>query len=333
MPTIQSASAAKVRSPGVLRQALGLLFGEYWLYTVTAIIFVAYAIFVPNFFTSGNLLNILVGASFTGIAAAGFTIALLAGQIDASTLGVLGLSANLAAVFFVRMELPFPAVLVLTLGAAALMGLLNSFLIIEGRIFSLIATMATAGVYVGLSLYITGGSAISIGRPGFSEVLQARPLGIPISIWLLALTYIVAYVVLNHTKLGMHIYATGSNYQAARLAGVRVTGVIRLCLVVLAMLIAVVAMLAVARVRTSLMFGVTPSAVNFGDVVIAALLGGVSLYGGVGKIQGALIAVLFLAILTNGLLLLGLPPAVTAISKGAIFMITVIIDARRRANN
>jgi len=89
----------------------------------------------------------------------------------------------------------------------------------------------------------------------------------------------------------------------------------------------------VARVRTSLMFGVTPSAVNFGDVVIAALLGGVSLYGGVGKIQGALIAVLFLAILTNGLLLLGLPPAVTAISKGAIFMITVIIDARRRANN
>lgn len=315
--------------PGVLGQVVRLLFLDYWLYTMTGIIFLVYAIFIPMFLSRENLVNILVGASLTGIAAAGFTIALLAGQIDASTLGVVALSANVAAVLFQKLGVPLPVVLLLTLGVAALMGLLNSFLIIEGRIYSLIATMATSGVYIGLALFITGGTALSIGRAGFSETLLSRPLDIPVPIWLLALTYIVAYIVLNYTKLGMHIYATGSNYQAARLAGVRVKSILRLCLVVVSMLIAVVAMLAMARVRTSLMFGVTPSAVNFGDVVIAALLGGVSLYGGVGKIQGALIAVLFLAILTNGLLLLSLPPAVAALIKGSIFMITIIVDAQR----
>jgi ribose/xylose/arabinose/galactoside ABC-type transport system permease subunit len=313
----------------ILGHLVRFLLLDNWLFTVTGIIFLIYAISIPVFLSGGNLENIFMGASLTGIATAGFTIALLAGQIDASTLGVVAVSANVAAVSFQTMGLPFPVVILLTLGVAALMGLLNSLLIIEGRIFSLIATMATSGVFIGLSLFITGGTALSIGRDGFSEVLLARPLGVPVAIWLLALTYTVAYIVLNYTKLGMHIYATGSNYQAARLAGVDVKNILRLCMVTVSMLIAVVAMLAMARVRTSLMFGVTPSAVNFGDVVIAALLGGVSLYGGIGRIQGALIAVLFLAILTNGLLLLSLPPAVAALIKGAIFMITIIVDAQR----
>ncbi len=298
-----------------------------WLYTVTAILFIVYAIVVPRFLTRENLTNLTIGASITGIATAGFMFGLVAGQIDASIAGIVGLTAAVCAYLFQRVGLPFPLTAVLVLGAAALIGLFNSLLIIEAKIFSLVATIATTGLFIGLSLMITGGQMIGIARPGLSEALLARPLGVPVSVWMLITVYVVGYIILNHTKLGAHLYATGANYQAARLAGVRVKRIVRIAMIGVAITISLTAMLAVARVRTSLLFGITPTAVNFGDVVTAALLGGVSLYGGIGRIERALVAVLFLAILTNGLLLLGLPPATGLIVKGVIFTITVVIDS------
>ncbi|MCP4165248.1 MAG: ABC transporter permease [Chloroflexi bacterium] len=298
-----------------------------WLYTVTIILFVLYALVVPRFLSVENMRNLIIGASITGIATAGFMIALVAGQIDASIAGIVALTAAIAAFLFVRVGVPFPLTFVLVLGSAALIGLFNSFLIVEAKIFSLVATIATTGLFIGLALFITGGQVIGISRIGFSETLLARPLGIPVSIWLLIFVYIFGYTTLNQTKLGAHLYATGANYDAARLAGVPVKRIVRIALIASATAAALTAMLAVARVRTSLLFGITPTAVNFSDVVVAALLGGISLYGGTGRIERALVAVLFLAILTNGLLLLGLPATVGLIVKGVIFTITVITDA------
>lgn len=303
---------------------------DNWLYAATLLLCVFFALSAPNFLTVSNIINTLVSASITGLVTAGFTIVLLTGTIDASITGVTALASVITAGLYQRAEFSLPATLVVLLIASIAMGLFNSLVIIEGRIYSLIATLATAGVFLGLSVGLAGGQQVAITRPELQDALFQRPLGIPMSIWLLFLCYILGYIMLNHTRLGAHIYATGANYTAARLNGVPVKRVIRTALIIAAITTSTAAVLATARANLSLLYGVTIGGVNLTDAFVAVLLGGISLHGGVGKIERNLVAVLFLSILANGLQLIGAAPAVWLVAKGLAFVGAVIIDAVRQ---
>ena len=303
---------------------------DNWLYAATVLICVIFAFTAPNFLTVDNIINTLVSASITGIVTAGFTIVLLTGTIDASISGVTALASVVTAILYQRMGVSLPVTLVLLVGVSVGMGLFSSLIVIEGRIYSLIATLASAGIFLGLSVGLAAGEQVAITRPELQDALFQRPLGIPTSIWLLFLCYLLGYVMLNHTRLGAHIYATGSNYTAARLSGVPVRRVIRIALIIAAMATSLAAVLATARVNLSLLYGVTIGGVNLADAFTAALLGGISLQGGVGKIERNLVAVLFLSILANGLQLMGTPPAVWLVARGLAFVGAVIIDSVRQ---
>lgn len=303
---------------------------DNWLYTATILLCVFFAVAAPYFLTVDNVINTLVSASITGIVTAGFTIVLLTGTIDASISGVTALASVLTAVMFQRWGIPLPLTLLLLLLASVGMGLLSSVIVIEGRIYSLIGTLAASGVFLGLSVGLASGEQVAITKPELQSVLFQAPLGIPISIWLLFLCYLLAYIVLNHTKLGAHIYAIGANYSAARLSGVPVKRVIRIGLIIAAMATSLAAVLATGRANLSLLYGVTIGGVNLTDAFTAALLGGISLQGGVGKIERNLVAVLFLSILSNGLQLMDAAPAVWLVTKGVAFIGAVIIDAVRQ---
>jgi ribose/xylose/arabinose/galactoside ABC-type transport system permease subunit len=303
---------------------------DNWLYAATILLCIFFAFRAPNFLSVDNFINTLVSSSITGIVTAGFTIVLLTGTIDASTSGITALASVLCAVLFQKWGVPLPLTLLLLMVASVLMGLLSSFLVIEGRIYSLIATLGSSGVFLGLSVGLAAGQQIAITKPELQDALFERPLGIPISIWLLFLCYFLGYVMLNHTRLGAHIYATGSNYTAARLSGIPVKRVIRIALIIAATTTSLAAVLATARANLSLLYGVTIGGVNLADVFTAALLGGISLRGGVGKIERNLVAVLFLSILSNGLQLMDTAPAVWLVIKGLAFVGAVIIDAVRQ---
>jgi ribose transport system permease protein len=303
---------------------------DNWLYAATILLCVAFTFTAPNFLTVDNVINTLVSASITGIVTAGFTFVLLTGTIDASITGITALASVLTAVMFQRWGFSLPVTLLLLLLASTAMGLFSSLIVIEGRIFSLIATLAAAGVFLGVSVGLAAGQQVAITRPELQSALFQRPLGLPISIWLLFLCYALGYVVLNHTKLGAHIYATGANHTAARLNGVPVNRVIRTVLIIAAVATSSAAVLATARANLSLLYGVTIGGVNITDAFTAALLGGISLQGGVGRIERNLVAVLFLSILANGLQLMDTAPAVWLVAKGLAFVGAVVIDAVRQ---
>jgi ribose transport system permease protein len=208
-----------------------------------------------------------------------------------------------------------------------LFGLLTSILVVNFKIPGLVATVAVNGSYVSLAMYMCDNYQINIRRPGLEQMfIYFRPLGIPFTVWLMFAFFGFAWVVLNHTRIGAHIYATGANPVAARLNGVRTGWIVRLTLMWGALCVAVAAIVSTTRSGITMLFGSTGGlAPNFGPVV----LGGISLFGGSGKLENMLVAIAFTSVLYNGLFLLSAPTSVIQMTGGLIFLLAILMSATR----
>ena len=214
--------------------------------------------------------------------------------------------------------------------ASAVAGLFNGVIVVNGKIVAFVATLATQDVMIAIALFLTGGQTITITREGLQEAVFIRVFGIPSSVWIMFLCYILGWIMLNHTKLGAHIYATGADYRAARLSGVPVDRVIRTALVVSALTAALTAVLVTARAKQSTLFGLAiAGSVDFVTALTAVLLRGFSLFGGVGRIERNLVAVLFLTILGNGLQLMDVPTEIVLVVRGYALVAAVILSVLR----
>jgi len=313
------------------RRRIQLLFlMDNGIYVVTVLLFILFIFAAPFFFTPRNLVNILISASLAGIVTAGYTVAILAGQIDTSTQGVIAIATVTTALLFQEVELALPLTVMVALLAGVAAGLFNGVIVVNGKIIAFVATLATQGVLVAIALFLTGGQTITITRAGLQEAVFIRVFGIPSSVWIMFLCYILGWIMLNHTKLGAHIYATGADYRAARLSGVPVDRVIRIALVISALTAALTAILVTARAKQSTLFGLAiAGSVDFVTALTAILLGGFSLFGGVGRIERNLVAVLFLTILGNGLQLMDVPTGIVLVVRGFALIAAVILSVLR----
>ena len=301
------------------------------LYVGLIVVFVLFSVIgAPrNFLTLGNFANILISAAVLGLITCGMTFAILAGQVDLSAVGVSGLGSIMIGMLFQVWSWPAPVALLAVLVVGALAGLVTSTLVVNVKIYSLIASMSVVGLYTGLAMIFSQNLQIPLARLQLQQMLFYRGiLGIPITVWVMLALYVLGYVLLNHTRLGAHIYATGANYTAARLAGVPVSRVIRIALMISGVTIALAAALVTARGNITILYGAA-GGLQSGDALIAVLLGGVSLFGGTGKIERNLVAVLFLVVLQNGLNLMGVPLSGWFLARGAAFLLAVILDVVR----
>ncbi len=300
------------------------------IYVVTVVLFIIFVFFAPFFFTQRNLVNILISASLAGIVTAGYTVAILAGQIDTSTQGVLAVATVTTALLFEEAGFSLPLTVIFALAAGIAAGLFNGLIVVNGKIVAFVATLATQGVMIAIALFLSGGQTITIAREGLQETVFIRVFGIPSSVWIMFLCYIVGWVMLTQTKLGAHIYATGADYRAALLSGVPVDRVIRVALVISALTAALTAILVTARAKQSALFGLAiAGSVDFVTALTAVLLGGFSLFGGVGRIERNLVAVLFLTILGNGLQLMDVPTGIILVVRGFALVFAVILSVLR----
>jgi ribose/xylose/arabinose/galactoside ABC-type transport system permease subunit len=316
-------------SPIQWRWVSGFLL-ENGLYLSTIALLVAFSITLPSFLTLENGVNILGSAALKGIIAAGFTVALIAGLIDTSIIGVAAVSSVLAGVLVQQLGWPLWAVLLSLTGAAAVMASVNNALVVRAKVNSFVATTATSGVFLGMALALTNGQTLTITRPELQNVLLARPLGVPVAVAVMFAVYIAGYAMLNHTRLGAHLYATGENHNAARVNGVPVNRVVYTALALCALASAFGALFATARAGSTLLFGTQFLAFDLTEIFTAVLLGGASLFGGGGKIERNLVAVLFLSILANGLQLMQAGTGVWLVLKGGSFVAAILIDVIRQ---
>jgi ribose transport system permease protein len=275
-----------------------------------------------NFFSVGNIMNVLRQVSIVAILAVGMTFVILTGGIDLSVGAVMALSGTIAAGLMVNMGLPGWVGLLAGLSVGVGLGLFNGIMVAWGRMPAIIVTLATMGIARGLGLLYSGGYPIS-GIPSWISWFGIGRIGIvPVPVIAMVIIYALAWVLLQRTPFGRHVYAIGGNELAAKLSGVK-TQMVKLTVYGISGLTSALAALILTG---RLMSGQPNAGVGFElDAIAAVVLGGTAIAGGRGLILGTLIGAVLLGILNNGLNLMGINPYLQDVIKGLIILLAIYI--------
>ncbi|KRD08456.1 ribonucleotide-diphosphate reductase subunit alpha [Mycobacterium sp. Root265] len=286
-------------------------------------LFVVASVSAPQFLTTQNMANLLQQSSLTGIVAIGMTVVILTSGIDLSVGSVAALSGMLVAIF-IGIGLPWPVAMALAIGSGlvlgGVMGGLSAYLVLP----AFMVTLAGMQSIRGMTYLTTNGTPTTAEIPMGLRFLGAGSIaGIPVVGVIFVATALIVGFVLRRTTFGEHIYAVGSNAQAARLSGLPVQRITTAAYVICGGLAALTGVLLTARLTIG-----QPTA-NTGlelDAIAAVVLGGTSLFGGKGGVLGTFIAVLLLSVLRNLFNLLGLSSFFQMLVTGLILIAALIMN-------
>jgi simple sugar transport system permease protein len=316
---------------------------EFRLLVVILALMAILTIATPSFFTLQNLFDLVTSNAFLAILAAGLVVVLIAGGIDISFTATASVAQYVAMTLANAYGLDWISVFAVACGVGIVCGAINALLIETLKISSIIVTVATLNIFYGLLIYATGGKYIYSLPDWFAkgiwwfEYVDADkvPYAINLQILLVVGAFVLTWLLLNRTNVGRQIYALGGNRDAAQRLGFNV---FRLNLLVYCYMgfIAGIASLSQAQLAQS----VAPT-VLVGkelDVLAAVVLGGASLTGGVGTVFGTILGVVLLAIMQNGLVLMGVSSYWSQFFTGAVILVSVSSTAfamarKRRARS
>jgi ribose/xylose/arabinose/galactoside ABC-type transport system permease subunit len=308
--------------------AVGLL-RNYVPWIVLVIVVVVFSLLAPGFLSVTNLMSVLNAASIGGLMAIGLTFVLLAGGFDLSIAAIMLVGGMIFGTLFINLHLPVGAAVLLSLAAATGLGLVNGLLVTRVKLPPFIATFATMFVYTGLSLAIGGGMAIYFVRGPYFTFLGQGKLGImPMPAVIFIAVAIVAYLVLRTTTFGRAVYAVGGNDKAAHMAGINVDRIRLITYLISGFLCGLAALiysarLEVANVVTATLAGYSTTLL---DAISAVMIGGISIFGGVGKMHGLIGGILLVFVLSNGMGILAMTSAYHMLAKGLLIALAVGLD-------
>lgn len=280
----------------------------------------------PVFFTALNIKNVLRDAALVAIAGIGMVMVILLGEIDLSV-GSVQAVAGIVAVAVLNSFSSVSVALAATLFAGACIGLINGLLITRAQINSLIATLGMMAILRGGAMVSTQAVSIQGAVDSFIEIGTGHLGPLPVPVLIAFLLLVLFFYVLHYTTFGRYVYAVGGNPQAARLSGLPVDKIRIAVFVVAGLLAALSAFILASRLNS----GQPNAGLGFELQVIAAvILGGISLTGGVGTLAGALIGILILTVLSNGLVLLNVSSFYHDIVRGIVIILAVYLDTRRK---
>lgn len=289
--------------------------------TALLVLLVVLSFVSEHFLTWNNLINVLRQAALTFLMASGLTLVVLTGGIDLSVGAVLGLSACLGAYFIADGQVAFGIAAALAAGLAC--GVVNGTLVAYIRVPAFIATYGMLWIAHGLG-YVFMQGEVFYGFPDAFRFIGAGfvgPVSAPIVVALAVL--LVLHVVLHHTRQGRAIYAIGGNRTAARLSGMPVQPRLVATYGLSGLLAAFAGLVVIARTNAA---DAGTGEELLLPVIAAVCLGGTSLLGGVGGIAGTAVGAVILALIINGLNLLGVNTFWQAFVTGAIIVVSVMAD-------
>ncbi len=296
---------------------------DYGIYVAFALLCVALAVASPVFATQENLFNVALQSSINALLAFGMTFVILTAGIDLSVGSLLAIGGAVAGGLMVGGGVPWPVAAGAGLVAGTVLGFANGVAVTMFRIPPFIATLAMLSIGRGLTQLYTGGRPFTGLDPTFNQLGQGSVGPIPVPVLVMLLTVAIIWLVLRHTVFGRNVYAVGSNPEAARLAGVRVTRVLIGVYTISGFLAALGGLVLTARLSSA---QPTAGAGFELDAIAAVVVGGTSLSGGEGSILRTLVGALIIGVLNNGLNLLNVDPFVQPIVKGAVILIAVGLD-------
>ncbi len=292
------------------------------------LLIVAFTLTQDRFFTSGNIKALLTSAAILWVVSIGLTFVMLAGGFDLSIGSMLALSSIALGAFVNDLGVTPALAIILTLAFGALIGgAVNGMLVGVLGLSFLVVTLGTLILFRGVLNLWSDTRTEQVVSPLLDALAFDSLLGIPIPVWIMTGTFLVALYVQRSTYFGRDVYAVGGNADAARLSGVRVGRTIIAVYAVSGLLAAFGGVLQTARIGAA--SPLVGESVLF-DAAAAVLLGGTSFAGGVGGVGGTAVGVLFLATLQNGLSVSGVASFWQQIFTGAILLAAILLDRIQR---
>ncbi|WP_322793939.1 ABC transporter permease [Bellilinea sp.] len=289
------------------------------------VIFVGFSLFSQRFSSIRNFENIILSATDVGIIAIGMTFVLLTGGIDLSVGAIMYITGAVLAIMLengVSMAIGIPCAIL----SGTLWGCLNAFLISKVKIIPFMVTLGTLTAGRGLGLLITHSRHISVPdemRFGATRIFNL----IPIPIIIFALMVLLAVIILQYTSFGRQIYAMGNDPEAAKKAGLNTARLTALVYILSGFCAAIASIISISQVGSvSSSFG---EGTEF-QAIAASVMGGTSLFGGVGNVfPGTVVGILLIQMIQNGLIFLRVDLYLQEMVKALIILFAVFIDAQR----
>jgi ribose transport system permease protein len=299
---------------------------EYAAVLGFSFLFILQALFISEFFSTTNLINVARQISVNAILAVGMTFVIISGGIDLSVGSGVAFLGVCSALLSTR-GANFFLTLVITVLLGALMGLFNGLIITRAEIPPFIVTLATLSIVRGGALAISSGQSVSGLDPIYRWIGRGYIGPIPFPVCLMLAIFLIGHFILAKTRLGRYTYAIGGNENVSEIVGIHIRQIKVRLYIISGILTAVSALILTSRLNSG------QPLIGQGyelDAVASVVLGGCSLFGGTGNLIGTFFGAAIIGILTNGLTLMNLSFYYQLAVKGIVIIIAVWIAKERR---
>jgi len=289
------------------------------------LVLVYYGLQTPAFLMPESLANIVKQSSFIGISALGMTTVLLTAGIDLSVGAVMFLAPLVAGLVMKHLGMPVAVGFLVAVVMGTVLGVINAFFIVVLKVVPFIVTLASMFLFRGFGIWLTSSTQFD-----FKEDMRAfglsSVLGIPTPIIIFGILAVLFHIMLRHTEFGRQIYALGNDREAARKAGLPIRWIEARVYVLSSVCAAISGFVLIAQIgRLDAGFG---EGREF-DVIAAAVLGGASLFGGIGTAAGAVLGAILIQAAKLGLVFTGVNLYLQPIVQGLIIFLAVLADGLR----
>ena len=329
---------------------IGHILSNYGTVLILLFMIIIMSILTPHFLTVNNLLNVVRQISIICIVGLGVNMVIISGGIDLSSGSVIGLVSVVVAVFAhppnmliefldgLNRMVNYPVVRVLPvivpvmigILVGGLIGLINGAVIAYGKIPPFVVTLGMMASARGLAYLVSNAKPVGSFTYSFLFIGRGSIYGIPAPVIILIVLVLIAHYIMSKTVFGRHVYAIGGNINAAKAAGLNIKRHLLVVYMFAGMMAGIAGIIITSRI-TSGQCGLGEG-MEF-DAITAAVVGGTSLAGGIGKMPGTFIGALIVGVLKNGLDLLGVSTYWQMISTGIIIVGAVLLDQRRYAKS
>jgi ribose transport system permease protein len=321
----------------------GARLGGGWIFILLVALIAVFTLLAPaQFATPYNISTLAVDAAILLVLAVGQTYVIITAGIDLSVGSVLVFASVVGAQVMLALSGADGSTYGTTSGGSGVLaagflasvlagtacGLLNGFLVARARIPALIVTLGTMGIALGSAQILTGGQDVrAVPELLVTHVGAGALAGVPVLVLIAAGVATVAGIVLHRTRFGTWTFAVGSSSEAARRAGIPLTRHLVRVYAISGALAGVAAIMSVARFSTTTIGGHTADNLA---TISAVVLGGTSLFGGIGSVLGTVIGIFIPIVLLNGFVILGIPPFWQTVAMGVVLILAVYVDQLKR---
>ncbi|PWE52211.1 ABC transporter permease [Metarhizobium album] len=300
---------------------------ELIVVAVSVVLFVFFAVALDGFLSSGNILNFIRNVAILGMLSLGMAVVVIGRGVDLSLIAVMAVSMTLAIVL-ANKGYSFPMALAAGLLFVVAVAVVMGFLIAYVEIPAIFATLAVSAIVYGMGRGVIATldvNNVPDGLDWFIYLGRGSLLGIPMPIWIFAVTALLLSLFLRKTGLGRFIYAIGDNISTARITGIPVRPMIILQYVIAAVMAFLAGCVTAASIASMNMRMVNSTLIY--DVLLVVILGGIGLTGGRGGVRNVLVGTVLIGLLLNGMTILDISFIVQNLVKSTVLLCALIVDA------